>query len=241
MFQANQISVSYHNDEQFAVEKVTFAIEEPAIIGIIGPNGAGKSTLIKAMLDLIPHEGAISFDNQTLKQFQKKIAYVEQKSAIDATFPITVKECVSLGLYPQMHFYQRIKKTDWQKVESALEAVSMLEFKERQIGELSGGQFQRVLIARTLVQGADLIFLDEPFVGIDVVSEEIIMNLLEELKNAGKYIFIVHHDLSKVETYFDQLILMKQKLIAVGPTKQVFTPEKLTQAFGQSLVVLGGA
>lgn len=139
-----------------------------------------------------------------------------------------------------MHFYQRIKKADWQKVEEALKAVAMLEFKNRQIGELSGGQFQRVLIARTLVQNADLIFLDEPFVGIDIVSEEIIMNLLQDLKSQGKYIFIVHHDLSKVETYFDQLILMKQQLISVGPTKQVFTPKKLAQAFGQSLVVLGG-
>lgn len=239
MFQVNQISVRYQTD-QMAVKEVTFSIQEPAIVGIIGPNGAGKSTLIKAMLDLIPHTGEIFFDSLPLKQFQKKIAYVEQKSAIDETFPITVKECVSLGLYPQMHFYQRIKKADWQKVEEALKAVAMLEFKNRQIGELSGGQFQRVLIARTLVQNADLIFLDEPFVGIDIVSEEIIMNLLQDLKSQGKYIFIVHHDLSKVETYFDQLILMKQQLIAVGPTKQVFTPKKLGQAFGQSLVVLGG-
>lgn len=239
MFQVNQISVRYQTD-QMAVKEVTFSIQEPAIVGIIGPNGAGKSTLIKAMLDLIPHNGEIFFDSLPLKQFQKKIAYVEQKSAIDETFPITVKECVSLGLYPQMHFYQRIKKADWQKVEEALKAVAMLEFKNRQIGELSGGQFQRVLIARTLVQNADLIFLDEPFVGIDIVSEEIIMNLLQDLKSQGKYIFIVHHDLSKVETYFDQLILMKQQLISVGPTKQVFTPKKLAQAFGQSLVVLGG-
>lgn len=239
MFQVNQISVCYQTD-QMAVKEVTFSIQEPAIVGIIGPNGAGKSTLIKAMLDLIPHTGEIFFDSLPLKQFQKKIAYVEQKSAIDETFPITVKECVSLGLYPQMHFYQRIKKADWQKVEEALKAVAMLEFKNRQIGELSGGQFQRVLIARTLVQNADLIFLDEPFVGIDIVSEEIIMNLLQDLKSQGKYIFIVHHDLSKVETYFDQLILMKQQLISVGPTKQVFTPKKLAQAFGQSLVVLGG-
>lgn len=239
MFQVNQISVRYQTD-QMAVKEVTFSIQEPAIVGIIGPNGAGKSTLIKAMLDLIPHNGEIFFDSLPLKQFQKKIAYVEQKSAIDETFPITVKECVSLGLYPQMHFYQRIKKADWQKVEEALKAVAMLEFKDRQIGELSGGQFQRVLIARTLVQNADLIFLDEPFVGIDIVSEEIIMNLLQDLKSQGKYIFIVHHDLSKVETYFDQLILMKQQLISVGPTKQVFTPKKLAQAFGQSLVVLGG-
>ena len=239
MFQVNQISVRYQTD-QMAVKEVTFSIQEPAIVGIIGPNGAGKSTLIKAMLDLIPHNGEIFFDSLPLKQFQKKIAYVEQKSAIDETFPITVKECVSLGLYPQMRFYQRVKKADWQKVEEALKAVAMLEFKNRQIGELSGGQFQRVLIARTLVQNADLIFLDEPFVGIDIVSEEIIMNLLQDLKSQGKYIFIVHHDLSKVETYFDQLILMKQQLISVGPTKQVFTPKKLAQAFGQSLVVLGG-
>lgn len=240
MLEVKQMTVSY-TGKQLAIDHVSFKIEKPGIIGVIGPNGAGKSTLLKAMLNLISHQGSMTFNQQKLKQFQKEIAYVEQKSAVDYTFPITVGECVSLGLYPSKKFYQRLSKKDWQKVNQALEAVAMLEFKEQQIGELSGGQFQRVLIARTLVQEAQLIFLDEPFVGIDVVSEEIIMDLLHQMKNQGKYIFIVHHDLSKVADYFDQLVLMNRELIAFGDTKEVFQPEILAKAFGEQLVVLGGA
>lgn len=239
MLEVKNISASY-NGSKLAVEAVSYRVEEPAIIGIVGPNGAGKSTLIKAMLNLIDHQGAIFFQGEPLPKFQKQIAYVEQKSAVDYTFPITVKECVSLGLYPNKKFFQRLTKKDWEKVEEALEAVSMVEFMNRQIGELSGGQFQRVLIARTLVQEANLIFLDEPFVGIDMISEGIIMNLLREMKKNGKYLFIVHHDLSKVGEYFDQLLLMNQKLIAFGPTHEVSKPETLKQAFGEHLIVLGG-
>lgn len=239
MFEVKNISASYNGKKQ-AVDEVSFIVEAPAIVGIVGPNGAGKSTLIKAMLNLIEHQGEIFFNGQALSKFQKKVAYVEQKSAVDYTFPITVRECVSLGLYPNKKFFQRLTKKDWEKVEEALAAVSMLEFMNRQIGELSGGQFQRVLIARTLVQEADLIFLDEPFVGIDVVSEGIIMNLLREMQQKGKYIFIVHHDLSKVEAYFDQLLLLNQKRIAFGPTKDVAQPSHLKQAFGEQLIVWEG-
>jgi len=236
MLEIKNISARYQG-KQLAVEAVSYTVEKPSIIGIIGPNGAGKSTLIKAMLNLIDHEGSLTFNGQPLKTFQKEIAYVEQKSAIDYTFPITVKECVSLGLYPKKRLLQRLTTADWQKVEEALAAVDMLEYQERQIGELSGGQFQRVLIARTLVQEASFIFLDEPFVGIDVVSEGIIMALLRQMKEEGKYIFIVHHDLSKVATYFDQLLLLNRKLIAFGPTATVAKAPLLRQAFGEQLLV----
>lgn len=239
MLEVRNLSVSYSGKEM-AIAKVSYQVTQPGIIGIVGPNGAGKSTLIKGMLNLIPHQGEIFFQGKKLPEFQKEIAYVEQKSAIDYTFPITVRECVSLGLYPKKKFYQRLTKKDWKKVEEALEAVSMLAFSQRQIGELSGGQFQRVLLARTLVQEANFIFLDEPFVGIDVVSESIIMNLLRKMEQTGKYIFIVHHDLSKVEEYFDQVLLLNRELIAFGPTKEVFQPQILTKAFGQQIVVLGG-
>lgn len=240
MLEVKQMTVSY-TGKQLAIDHVSFQVDQPGIIGIIGPNGAGKSTLLKAMLNLIAHQGEMTFNQQKLKKFQKEIAYVEQKSVVDYTFPITVAECVSLGLYPNKKFYQRLTKKDWDKVDEALAAVDMLVFKMNQIGELSGGQFQRVLIARTLVQEAKFIFLDEPFVGIDVLSEEIIMHLLHQMKQAGKYIFIVHHDLSKVAVYFDQLLLMNRELIAFGKTNEVFKPDILAKAFGEQLVVLGGA
>lgn len=239
MLTFNQISASYDGTNP-VVQNVTFTIEQPAIVGIIGPNGAGKSTFIKAALHLIDGTGETTINNQPLRVVQKQIAYVEQKAAIDHTFPITVRECVSLGIYPQKKIFQRLTKKDWENVDQALELVQMTEFKDRQIGELSGGQFQRILIARTLVQDAELIFLDEPFVGIDATSESIIMGLLEQFKNEGKIIFIVHHDLRKVEEYFDELVILNKTLIAQGKTGEVFNEANLVTAFGQGIFVRGG-
>lgn len=238
MLTFENISASYNGVT--AISEVSFTIETPAIVGIIGPNGAGKSTLIKAALNLIPSTGKVTINQQPLASHQKNIAYVEQKSAIDHTFPITVRECVSLGLYPKKKIFQRLSKADWAKVDQALDVVKMLEFKERQIGELSGGQFQRVLIARTLVQEAQYIFLDEPFVGIDTTSESIIMELLENMRGEGKMIFIVHHDLSKVREYFDELVILNHHLIVQGKTADVFNEQNVVEAFGESIFVKGG-
>lgn len=232
-----QISASY-DQNKVAVAEVDFQIEKPAIVGIIGPNGAGKSTLIKAALKLIPAEGALRYRGRPLAEFQKGIAYVEQKSAIDYSFPITVEEVVSLGLYPGLKPWQSMKKS-WGKVAEALSLVKIQEFAKRQIGELSGGQFQRVLLARTLVQDADLIFLDEPFVGIDATSEQIIMGLLRDFRDQGKIILIVHHDLSKVTDYFDECLILNQRKVAYGPTAEVFNEGNLKVAFGDSIFVGG--
>lgn len=239
MITFSSISATYDGIHQ-AVEAVSFATEKPSIVGIIGPNGAGKSTFIKAALQLIPATGSVTADDQPLAAFQRRIAYVEQKSAIDYTFPITVKEVVSLGLYPNMRLLQRIRPTQWAQVNTALAAVEMTDFTDRQIGELSGGQFQRVLIARTLVQEADFIFLDEPFAGIDAASEAIIVALLRQLREAGKTIFIVHHDLGKITEYFDALVMLNQRLIAYGSVADVYTDANLTRTFGDTIIVKGG-
>ncbi|GMA48540.1 hypothetical protein GCM10025854_27900 [Tetragenococcus muriaticus] len=143
------------------------------------------------------------------------------------------------GLVSKKRFYQRITKEDWQKVDHALSLVKMEDYRDHQIGELSGGQFQRILIARTFVQDASLIFLDEPFVGIDATSEQIIMDLLDDFKKRGKEIFIVHHDLSKVERYFDELVILNKQLIAQGPIDEVFTKANLQKAFGDAIFVEG--
>ncbi|MBS3678968.1 metal ABC transporter ATP-binding protein [Ornithinibacillus massiliensis] len=239
MLAVKDLSISYDGRTN-VVENVSFQIEKPSIVGILGPNGAGKSTLIKGILRLIPSSGETYYNGTMLKNVQRKVAYVEQKSAIDYTFPITVRECVSLGLYPSGKLFKRITAQDWKRVEDALKKVHMHEYQNKQIGALSGGQFQRVLIARTLVQEADLVFLDEPFVGIDTVSEKIIMDLLVEFRNQGKTILIVHHDLGKVKEYFDQLILMNKQLIAYGDTKKVFVEDNLIKTYGDSIVVKGG-
>ncbi|MGT2715735.1 metal ABC transporter ATP-binding protein [Streptococcus respiraculi] len=236
MIEIEQLSVRYH--QVLALDAINLRIQGPTITGILGPNGAGKSTLLKAMLHIIDHDGKTILDGKDIRKQRGKIAYVEQKAAIDFTFPITVKECVSLGLYPKITFFERLKTSHWKKVETALDLVGLKEYADRQISELSGGQFQRVLIARCLVQEADYIFLDEPFVGIDSVSEEIIMTTLRQLKAEGKTILIVHHDLDKVKHYFDHVLLLNRKLIAFGKTETTFTKKNLQVAYGNHVILM---
>lgn len=225
MLEVKKLNVCYN--DFLALNEISLKIQEGALTGIIGPNGAGKSTLLKAMLNIIPHQGEVSINNEDINKKLVKIAYVEQKADIDFTFPIKVKECVSMGTYAGMKVFQRIKNAEWQRVSKALEKVDMGKYSNHQIGELSGGQFQRVLLARCLAQNADFIFLDEPFVGIDLISERIIMDTLKELKNQGKTVLIVHHDLSKVKKYFDNIILLNRNVIAHGSVESVFNEENL--------------
>ncbi|EFX40223.1 MULTISPECIES: metal ABC transporter ATP-binding protein [Streptococcus] len=238
MIRIENLSVSYK--ETLALKDISLVLQGPTITGIIGPNGAGKSTLLKGMLGIIPHEGHAFIDDKEMNKSLKKVAYVEQKIHIDYNFPIKVKECVSLGLYPSIPLFHTLKAKHWEKVAEALEIVGLSDYADRQISQLSGGQFQRVLIARCLVQDADYILLDEPFVGIDSVSEEIIMNTLRDLKKAGKAVLIVHHDLSKVPHYFDQVLLVNREVIAFGPTKETFTEANLKEAYGNRLFFNGG-
>ena len=238
MIRIENLSVSYK--ETLALKDISLVLQGPTITGIIGPNGAGKSTLLKGMLGIIPHQGQAFLDDKEVKKSLHRIAYVEQKINIDYNFPIKVKECVSLGLFPSIPLFRSLNSKHWKKVQEALEIVDLADYAERQISQLSGGQFQRVLIARCLVQEADYILLDEPFVGIDSVSEEIIMNTLRDLKKAGKTVLIVHHDLGKVAHYFDQVLLLNKDLIAFGPTKEIFNQANLKQAYGDRLFFNGG-
>lgn len=235
MIKIEHLNVFY--SENKALTDVQLKLESGGIIGMIGPNGAGKSTLIKAILNIIPYSGEVLIEGKESKKFLKNIAYVEQKSNIDLTFPITVKECVSLGTYTGLKLFQKVGSKEWLRVAQALEKVNLSEYANRQIGELSGGQFQRVLLARCLVQEADYIFLDEPFVGIDSVSEKIIMDILQDLKEQGKLILIVHHDLSKVKVYFDELIILNKEIIAYGKVKESFTHENLKKAYGDNIFI----
>ena len=215
-------------------------IEGPTITGIIGPNGAGKSTLLKAILGLIQSSGEILIDGEPAKKVLQKIAYVEQKSQIDFTFPITIRECVALGRTVKKKPLQRLTKEDWEKVDTAIEEVGLTDLASRQIGALSGGQFQRVLLARCMVQEAQYIFLDEPFVGIDMLSEKVIMTILHKWKEEGKTILMVNHDLSKVKEYFDQVILVKHAIVASGKTEDVFIKKYLDDVYGGSVYIPQG-
>ena len=215
-------------------------IEGPTITGIIGPNGAGKSTLLKAILGLIQSSGEILIDGEPAKKVLQKIAYVEQKSQIDFTFPITIRECVALGRTVKKKPLQRLTKEDWEKVDTAIEEVGLTDLASRQIGALSGGQFQRVLLARCMVQEAQYIFLDEPFVGIDMLSEKVIMTIIRKWKEEGKTILMVNHDLSKVKEYFDQVILVKHAIVASGKTEDVFIKKYLDDVYGGSVYIPQG-
>ncbi|SDN42768.1 metal ABC transporter ATP-binding protein [Alkalicoccus daliensis] len=234
--EVKNLSVHYYGD--IALENVSFSMNEGNIIGVVGPNGAGKSTLMKALLGLVKFDGEVSIFGQRVNELRKNIAYVPQRSTIDWDFPILVEDAVLMGRYMHIPWYKKTAKKDREKAEKALEQVGMESFRKKQIGELSGGQQQRVFIARALAQDADLFFLDEPFVGIDVNSEEIIVNLLKQLREQGKTIFVIHHDLSKVETYFDELLMLNQRLIGAGPVKEIFNPQILKQAYGGNAAVI---
>lgn len=229
------LTVSYDGRQQ-VLEEVSFRLDGPGIIGLIGPNGAGKSSLIKSVLHLVPYEGRIEVAGLFGPATRAKLAYVAQKSQVDVTFPITVRECVSLGFYQELGAFGRLTKVHWARVDEVLDQVGLTDLAKRPISALSGGQFQRMLVARCLVQEADIILLDEPFVGIDSVSEGLIVGLLKELKAAGKLILVVHHDLSKVRTYFDQVVLLNRRLIAAGGVDEVFTPANLKLAYGDLVV-----
>lgn len=222
--------VSY--DGKTALKNINFKVESGKLVGIIGPNGAGKSTMMKAVLGLIPKDqGVVTFGGESIKEVRKKVTYVPQRATIDWDFPITVQNTVLLGTYPQLGLFHRPRKADKEWALECLEKVGMEALAKRQIGELSGGQQQRVFLARALAQKADMFFLDEPFVGIDVTSEALIIGILKELRDEGKTVFVVHHDLTKVEDYFDELILINKELIGAGPVKNVMKPEIMKAAY----------
>lgn len=234
----NNISVSYDGNK--VVKDVSFSFNSGSLIGVLGPNGAGKSTLLKAMLGLIQKDhGDVKLGSTSIDDMRKQIAYVPQRSNIDWNFPITVRDTVLLGTYPGTGLLRRPKKADKELAMDCLRQVGMEDFAKRQIGELSGGQQQRVFLARALAQKADYFFLDEPFVGIDVASEKVIIDILRELKYAGKIVFVVHHDLSKVKSYFDGLVLMNKELIDAGPVDQVFQSKNMRKAYQQHFLLDG--
>ncbi len=230
MIKVENLHVSYYDHE--VLKDVSFEFSAGSLIGIIGPNGAGKSTMIKAILGLIPHDkGTMTVHGETVDKHRKKIAYVPQRNDLDWDFPINVFDTVLMGTYPQLGLIRRPKEKERRLAAESLKRVGMYEYRDQQIGQLSGGQQQRVFLARALAQEADIFFLDEPFVGIDVSSEQTIIEILKELRDDGKTVFVVHHDLSKVADYFDDLILLNRELLGSGPVEEVFQEEMMSKAY----------
>lgn len=230
MLDIQNLNVTYSSGVK-ALNDVNVQMETNGVCGIIGPNGGGKTTFIKGILGLVKASGIIEFNGKPIKDWAKRTAYVEQKKELDLDFPINVMDCVLLGTYPSLGLFKRPGSAEKSRARKAIEQVGLSGLESRQIGELSGGQFQRVLIARTIVQNAELIFLDEPFSGVDVNSEAIIIDLLKQLAKEGKAVFMVHHDLTKVNQYFDKLILINKGVIAYGDTEDVYNKENLKRTF----------
>jgi manganese/zinc/iron transport system ATP- binding protein len=212
---------------------VDLEVPEGILMAIVGPNGAGKTTLIKAILGLIePAAGQVLIQGAPYKEQRQLVGYVPQRGSVDWDFPTTVIDVVKMGRYGSLGWIRRPGKKEQQKAMEALEKVGMRDFAERQISQLSGGQQQRVFLARALVQEASIYFMDEPFQGVDAVTERAIVTLLQDLRASGKTVVCVHHDLTTVPEYFDWVMLLNVRRIASGPVEEVFTDENLRLAYG---------
>jgi manganese/zinc/iron transport system ATP- binding protein len=217
-------------------------IPEGKLIGIVGPNGAGKSTLIKAVLDLVPKaSGRVLVYGKPYRQQRNLVAYVPQRESVDWDFPVSALDVVTMGLYGQVGWFRRVRRGHREKALDALARVGMADYAHRQISQLSGGQQQRVFLARALVQDASLYLMDEPFAAVDAATEKAIVQILRDLRSQGKTALVVHHDLPTVPEYFDHVILINLRIVAHGPTEQVFTRENLIKTYGGRLTLLDQA
>lgn len=240
LLEVNQLTVNY--DKTPVLWDISLTIPKGVLVGIIGPNGAGKSTFIKAALGLVkPISGRVEFFGQTLKKARQRVAYVPQRESVDWDFPVTVRDLVVMGRYGRLGLLQRPREADWVATDYYLNLVGMGDYADRQISQLSGGQQQRVFLARALLQEADVYFMDEPFTGVDLATETVIVQVLQQLRTSGKTVFVVHHDLNTVESYFDWVILLNMRLIAYGPTNQFFTPYYLNATYGKSYALFDEA
>src|SRR5262245_32233898 len=202
-------------------------------MAVVGPNGAGKTTLIKSILGLIrPVSGQVLVDGKPYSPQTQAVAYVPQRGTVDWDFPTTALDVVTMGTYGKLGWFRRPGSTERKAAEQALARVGMAEFAKRQISQLSGGQQQRVFLARALVQDAPVYLMDEPFKGVDAVTEKAIVEILQELRSRGRTVVVVHHDLQTVPEYFDWVTLLNIRVIASGPVAEVFNPENLRRAYG---------
>ncbi|GLK63376.1 manganese/iron ABC transporter ATP-binding protein [Paracoccus kondratievae] len=228
------LTVTYRNGFT-ALRDANFTVPQASVTALVGVNGAGKSTLFKALMGFVPAAaGKVRVLGMAVPQAlrQNLIAYVPQAEEVDWTFPVLVEDVVMMGRYGHMGFLRRARPEDRRAVDEALSRVNMQDFRHRQIGELSGGQKKRVFLARALAQGARVILLDEPFTGVDVKTESAIIELLQQMRDEGRVMLVSTHDLGSVPEYCDRVVLVKNTVLAHGPTDEVFTPENLRLTFG---------
>lgn len=223
------LTVAY--DGKPVLENITGEIKKGSLTAIIGPNGAGKTTFLKAIMGLLkPLSGEVTFGFED-KERKTKIAYVPQTGSTDRDFPVTVFDVALMGRYPHLGWFKRPKKKHREIAFEMLKKVGMEKYVHRQIGTLSGGQEQRVFLARALAQQAKLYFLDEPFKGVDAATEKVIVEMLREIREQGGTVVVVHHDLNTVKKYFDSVIMINKTLVCWGDTESCFNEKTVSRTF----------
>lgn len=235
--EVHDLTVSY--DRKPVLYGIDVTVEPGSLVGVVGPNGAGKSTLVKTVMGVVPPNGGwVKIFGQPFKKAVTRVGYVPQRESVDWDFPVSVMDVVLMGRYGHAGLLRRVGKRDREIARECLEKVNMLPFADRQIGNLSGGQQQRVFLARALAQESDLYLMDEPFAGVDAATETVIVELLRELRERGKTILVVHHDLATAREYFDKLLLLNMRLIAYGDVEETYRPELLQKTYGGRLTIL---
>ncbi|MEM1278253.1 MAG: metal ABC transporter ATP-binding protein [Pseudomonadota bacterium] len=234
------LTVSYNGRP--ALWDIDIDIPPAVMCAIVGPNGAGKSTLLKSILQLTPPTaGHVTLLGRPYAEMRKRIAYVPQRSSVDWDFPTSALDVVMMGRYGHLGWFRWPGAAERDMARAALAEVGLADLAKRQISELSGGQQQRVFLARALVQEADIYFLDEPMAGVDATTERVIVSLLHQLREAGKTIIVVHHDLATVRDYYDWLVLMNVRVVAQGPVEETMTTAALRSAYGGQIALIEGS
>ena len=236
----HDLTVAYHRKP--VIWDVAFDIAPGQLVGVVGPNGAGKSTLLRSILDLQPKaSGRVRVFGKPYDECRDRVGYVPQRESVDWDFPIDALDVVTMGLYRDIGWFRPVGRKHRDRAMEALDRVGIADLAGRQISQLSGGQQQRTFLARALVQDADLYFMDEPFAAVDAATEGAIVELLREMRSAGKTALVVHHDLQTVPDYFDSVVLLNMRVVAHGPVEEVFTKENLQKTYGGRLTLLDEA
>lgn len=217
---------------------VDLTVPAGALMAVVGPNGAGKTTFIKAVQNLVPRAaGDVRIFGQPYERSRRRVGYVPQRGSVDWDFPTTVRDVVTMGLYASLGWFRRPGAAERRRADEALAQVGLDGLGDRQIAQLSGGQQQRTFLARALVQDADVYLMDEPFQGVDATTERAVIELLRALRDRGRTVLVVHHDLQTVPEYFDSVFLLNVQKVASGPVAETFTPGNLRRAYGGHLAL----
>ena len=231
--------LTVHYESRSALRTINTTVQSGHITALLGPNGAGKSTLLKVLAGMIPpSHGSIAFKDQDLTGPHPEITYVPQRSDVDWKFPISVAECVLLGLANSRSRWRPFSRKDKDQAMQVLQDVGMDHLAHAQIDALSGGQQQRVFLARALLNRGEVLLLDEPFTGVDVPTQTMLVDVLEDLRSRGTAIVYATHDLAQAARTADNAVLLNGEIIAEGAPAEIFTAENLTRTFGGSLVSL---